>query len=142
MGVAAVRLDRSRNAAGDLVVRLGVGLLDEYLEFLAGRCRPGWVLARRSASSAHLVPGLSAYPLVPGLISGTIGVTIGPGRPGGWRRQLVIFVAETVGEGLGRGPQLSIVFRERDQGACPPSGVPGPGGSCLPGSSVSRFSKT
>ena len=45
MAVAAVRLDRSRNAAGDLVVRLGVGLLDEYLEFLAGRCRPNTVLA-------------------------------------------------------------------------------------------------
>jgi integrase/recombinase XerD len=41
----AVRLTRSRNAAGDLVVRLGVRLLDEYLEFLAGRCRPNTVLA-------------------------------------------------------------------------------------------------
>jgi integrase/recombinase XerD len=40
-----VRLSRSRDAAGDLVVRLGVGLLDEYLEFLAGRCRPNTVLA-------------------------------------------------------------------------------------------------
>ena len=45
MAVTAVRLTRSRNAAGDLVVRLGVGLLDEYLEFLAGRCRPNTVLA-------------------------------------------------------------------------------------------------
>jgi hypothetical protein len=27
------------------VVRLGVGLLDEYLEFLGGRCRPNTVLA-------------------------------------------------------------------------------------------------
>jgi hypothetical protein len=36
--VTAVRLTRSRNAAGGLVVRLGVPLLDEYLEFLAGRC--------------------------------------------------------------------------------------------------------
>ena len=40
-----VRLVRSRNAAGDLVVRLGVGLLDDYLEFVAGRCRPNTVLA-------------------------------------------------------------------------------------------------
>lgn len=40
MPAAAVRLVRSRNAEGDLVVRLGVRLLDEYLEFLAGRCRP------------------------------------------------------------------------------------------------------
>ena len=45
MTVPAVRLSRSGNAAGDLVVRLGVGLLDEYLEFLAGRCRPNTVLA-------------------------------------------------------------------------------------------------
>ena len=45
MAVSVVRLSRSRNAAGDLVVRLGVGLLDEYLEFLAGRCRPNTVLA-------------------------------------------------------------------------------------------------
>jgi site-specific recombinase XerD len=45
MPVAAVRLVRSRNAEGDLVVRLGVRLLDEYLEFLAGRCRPNTVLA-------------------------------------------------------------------------------------------------
>jgi site-specific recombinase XerD len=43
--VTAVRLTRSRNADGCLVVRLGVPLLDEYLEFLAGRCRPNTVLA-------------------------------------------------------------------------------------------------
>ena len=45
MPVSVVRLTRSRNAAGDLVVRLGVPLLDGYLEFLAGRCRPNTVLA-------------------------------------------------------------------------------------------------
>jgi integrase len=45
MPVTAVRLTRSRNAAGELVVRLGVPLLDEYLEFLSGRCRPNTVLA-------------------------------------------------------------------------------------------------
>ena len=45
MPVTAVRLTRSRNAAGELVVWLGVPLLDEYLEFLAGRCRPNTVLA-------------------------------------------------------------------------------------------------
>jgi hypothetical protein len=44
MPVTAVRLTRSRKTAGDLVVRLGVPLLDEYLEFLAGRCRPNTVL--------------------------------------------------------------------------------------------------
>ena len=42
---AAVRLTRSRDAAGGVVARLGVPLLDEYLEFLAGRCRPNTVLA-------------------------------------------------------------------------------------------------
>jgi site-specific recombinase XerD len=36
---------RSCNAAGDLVARLGVPLLDEYLEFLGGRCRPNTVVA-------------------------------------------------------------------------------------------------
>ena len=45
MPVTAVRMARSRNAAGDLVVRLGVRLLDEHLEFLAGRCLPNTVLA-------------------------------------------------------------------------------------------------
>jgi hypothetical protein len=43
--VTAVRLTRSRNADDGLVVRLGVPLLDEYLEFPAGRCRPNTVLA-------------------------------------------------------------------------------------------------
>src|SRR5215469_431985 len=45
MPVSAVRLTRSRDAAGEVMVRLGVPLLDEYLEFLAGRCRPNTVLA-------------------------------------------------------------------------------------------------
>jgi site-specific recombinase XerD len=38
-------LIRSYDAAGGLVVRVGVPLADEYLEFLAGRCRPNTVLA-------------------------------------------------------------------------------------------------
>jgi integrase/recombinase XerD len=38
-------LQRSRNAAGDLVVRLGLPLVDRYLEFLAVRSRPNTVLA-------------------------------------------------------------------------------------------------
>ena len=45
MPVTVVRLTRSRGAAGEVVARLGVPLLDEYLEFLAGRCRPNTVLA-------------------------------------------------------------------------------------------------
>ena len=38
-------LIRSRGPAGEPVVRLGDPLLDDYLEFLAGRCRPNTVLA-------------------------------------------------------------------------------------------------
>jgi integrase/recombinase XerD len=38
-------LQRSRNAAGDLVVRLDVPQLDEYVRFLAARSRPNTVLA-------------------------------------------------------------------------------------------------
>jgi integrase/recombinase XerD len=38
-------LIRSVGAAGDPEVSLGVPLLDEYLEFLSGRCRPNTVLA-------------------------------------------------------------------------------------------------
>jgi hypothetical protein len=44
MPVSAVRPTWSRNAAGEVVVRLGVPLLDEYLEFWragAGRTRRG-----------------------------------------------------------------------------------------------------
>ena len=40
-----VELNRSRDAAGNVVARLGLLLADEYLEFLAGRCRPNTVLA-------------------------------------------------------------------------------------------------
>jgi len=40
-----LRLQRSRNATGDLVVRFGVALLDAYLEFLAVRSRPNTVVA-------------------------------------------------------------------------------------------------
>jgi integrase/recombinase XerD len=38
-------LIRSRGASGEVVVRLGVPLVDDYLEFLGGRCRPNTVLA-------------------------------------------------------------------------------------------------
>jgi integrase/recombinase XerD len=40
-----VELIRLRDAAGNVVARLGLPLADEYLEFLAGRCRPNTVLA-------------------------------------------------------------------------------------------------
>lgn len=38
-------LIRSTSPSGEPVVRLGVPLVDEYLQFLAGRCRPNTVLA-------------------------------------------------------------------------------------------------
>ncbi len=38
-------LIRSRGPSGEPVVRLGVPLVDDYLEFLEGRCRPNTVLA-------------------------------------------------------------------------------------------------
>ncbi len=38
-------LIRSSGTAGEPLVRLGVPVLDEYLEFMSGRCRPNTVLA-------------------------------------------------------------------------------------------------
>ena len=38
-------LIRSRGPSGQVVVRLGVPLVDDYLEFMEGRCRPNTVLA-------------------------------------------------------------------------------------------------
>jgi site-specific recombinase XerD len=38
-------LSRSSRSSGEPIVRLGVGLLDDYLEFVAARCRPNTVLA-------------------------------------------------------------------------------------------------
>jgi integrase/recombinase XerD len=45
MPAVSLCLIQSRDASGEPVVRLGVELLDEYLEFLSGRCRPNTVLA-------------------------------------------------------------------------------------------------
>src|SRR3954447_10417417 len=45
MSLLAPCLIRSRGPAGEEVIRLGVPLVDDYLEFLAGRCRPNTVLA-------------------------------------------------------------------------------------------------
>ena len=45
MSVSVPCLIRSRGAGGEPVVRLGMPLVDDYLEFLAGRCRPNTVLA-------------------------------------------------------------------------------------------------
>lgn len=45
MSVLYPCLIRSRGPSGEVVVRLGVPLVDDYLEFLDGRCRPNTVLA-------------------------------------------------------------------------------------------------
>jgi len=45
VSVLAPCLIRSRGAGGEPVVRLGMPLVDDYLEFLGGRCRPNTVLA-------------------------------------------------------------------------------------------------
>lgn len=45
MSVSDPCLIRSRGPSGEPVVRLGMPLIDDYLEFLEGRCRPNTVLA-------------------------------------------------------------------------------------------------
>lgn len=45
MSVLVPCLMRSSGAGGELLLRLGLPLVDDYLEFLAGRCRPNTVLA-------------------------------------------------------------------------------------------------
>ncbi len=45
MRVADLCMVRGRDRSGGLVVRVGVPLVDVYLEFLGGRCRPNRVLA-------------------------------------------------------------------------------------------------
>jgi integrase/recombinase XerD len=45
MSVSGPCLIRSRGPCGEPVLRVGMPLVDEYLEFLEGRCRPNTVLA-------------------------------------------------------------------------------------------------
>jgi integrase len=45
MDAAGVRVVSSRDGRGGLTVRVGIPLVDLYLEFLGGRCRPNTVLA-------------------------------------------------------------------------------------------------
>jgi hypothetical protein len=45
MSVLYPCLIRSRRRRGEVVIRLGVPLVDDYLEFLQGRCRQNTVLA-------------------------------------------------------------------------------------------------
>jgi hypothetical protein len=56
MAVLDPGLISSVDARGGPPVRLGVSLLDEYLEFVAGRCRPNTVLATASASAFNSPP--------------------------------------------------------------------------------------
>jgi site-specific recombinase XerD len=53
-------LIRSRGPSGEPVVRVGVPLVDDYLEFLSGRCRPNTVLA--AAYDLKVFLGLVAKP--------------------------------------------------------------------------------
>jgi len=53
-------LIRSRGPSGEPVVRLGVPLVDEYLDFLQGRCRPNTVLA--AASDLRIFFGVVSKP--------------------------------------------------------------------------------
>ena len=53
-------LIRSRGPSGEPVVRLGVPLVDDYLEFLEGRCRPNTVLA--AAYDLRVFFGIVAKP--------------------------------------------------------------------------------
>lgn len=45
MSVLDVCLVRSKGSSGEPVLRFGVKVLDDYLDFVAGRCRPNTVLA-------------------------------------------------------------------------------------------------
>ncbi len=45
MSLVDVCLIRSRGSSDEPVLRFGVEVLDDYLEFVAGRCRPNTVLA-------------------------------------------------------------------------------------------------
>jgi integrase/recombinase XerD len=45
MTTVRVRVSRSADLAGGSSVRVGVRLVDQYLEFLSGRCRPNTVVA-------------------------------------------------------------------------------------------------
>jgi integrase/recombinase XerD len=82
-------LIRSRGSAGTPVVRLGMPLVDEYLEFLAGRCRPNTVLA--AAYDLRVFFGVVAKPaaeVCPGDVLGFI-TAQRTGRSGEQRLQSV-----------------------------------------------------
>ncbi|MEO5666278.1 MAG: hypothetical protein ABIR39_23650 [Nocardioides sp.] len=53
-------LIRSRGPSGQVVVRLGMPLVDDYLEFMEGRCRPNTVLA--AANDLRVFFGVIAKP--------------------------------------------------------------------------------
>jgi integrase/recombinase XerD len=66
-------LIRSRGPSGEPVLRLGMPLVDDYLEFLEGRCRPNTVLA--AAYDLRVFFGLVTKPpdeVTPGDVLGFI----------------------------------------------------------------------
>ncbi len=53
MSLSDLCLIRSRGPSGEPVVRLGMPVVDDYLEFLEGRCRPNTVLAAAYDLKGH-----------------------------------------------------------------------------------------
>jgi site-specific recombinase XerD len=90
-------LIRSRGPSGEPVLRLGVPLVDDYLEFLEGRCRPNTVLA--AAYDLKVFFGVVAKPpdeVTPGDVLGFITVQR-TGRTGEQRLQAVRSTDEPAG---------------------------------------------
>lgn len=73
MSVLYPCLIRSRRPSGEMVVRVGVPLVDDYLEFLQGRCRPNTVLAAAYDLRVFFgVVGKEPHEVVPGDVLGFI----------------------------------------------------------------------
>jgi integrase/recombinase XerD len=87
-------LVRLVDRSGGVVVRLGVRLLDEYLEFLAGRCRPNTVLAVAYELKVFFaVVGRPVERVEPADVLGFVTAQ----RSGGDRRRLLAVVDAPVG---------------------------------------------
>lgn len=72
-------LIRSRGPSGEPVLRLGMPLVDDYLEFLEGRCRPNTVMAAVRKQQRADLPRSARGRHVP------IGAPIGTPEPAGCR---------------------------------------------------------
>ena len=76
-------LIRSRGPSGEVVLRVGVACVDDYLDFLSGRCRPNTVLAAAYDLKIFLaVVGKDPATVVPGDVLGFI-TAQRTGRPAG-----------------------------------------------------------